>query len=83
MCCNWVIKVCPHCGTLFSLIVSKGRIRLVSLVCGLVLTSAYEGIGWKSISIVSGIILSAWSFLYKCIGKFLDSLSEVLSKMIV
>jgi uncharacterized membrane protein YcaP (DUF421 family) len=74
------MRVCPYCGTEWSLIGSRGR-RFSDLPL-LVLTTAQEGIGMRSISITSGIFSLGFWFFYLLVMS-LNMLGEALSKIIV
>jgi hypothetical protein len=72
------MSVCPHWGTEWSLIGSRGRI--FSDLPSLVLTNAQDSIGMRSISIGVGILVSGSSI---SLVTSLNMLGEVLSKIIV
>jgi hypothetical protein len=74
------MSVCPHCGTEWGLIGSRGGMLSYSPL--LVLTTAQDGIGMRSISIGVVIFLWVFWFFYPWVTS-LNMLGKVLSKIIV
>jgi hypothetical protein len=74
------MSVCPYCGTEWSLIGSRGGMFSDSPL--LVLTTAQDGIGMRSISIGVVIFLCIFWFFYLLVTS-LNMLGEALIKIIV